>query len=260
MFSLSGAVSASTAQGIKKYQEDRFLAEKIEVVPRKGGVIAVMDGHGGSEVADYCVAHLKGELIKALLQDADISEALRKTIAMLNNATRNSHSGSTISLAYIPDDVPEAYLAILGDSPIIARDADLKLFVSPEHNVRSNEAERAAALARGGIFEDGYIFSERGREGVQLSRALGNVGLDKILAREPDIFRIPLGPQSFILVASDGVFDPNHGDIASEIKEMVGRVERGWDADDIVDAAVKRRTGDNVTAVLWRATDLIPEI
>jgi len=85
-----------------------------------------------------------------------------------------------------------------------------------------------------------------------MSRAFGDGAWGKILNREPEIFVINLGPESFIMVASDGVIDPAHGS-GSSWSEVVGDLMHGDDAQKLVDRALAVPTQDNVTALVWRA-------
>lgn len=43
-----------------------------------------------------------------------------------------------------------------------------------------------------------------------MGRALGDTHLSKVLSRVPDIYEVKLGAQSFVIVATDGAFDPSH--------------------------------------------------
>ena len=88
-----------------------------------------------------------------------------------------------------------------------------------------------------------------------MSRALGDADLDKVLSREPGVYSEPLGPDSWVLLATDGVFDPAHEgaygprDAAEQISAQL------ITAQVIVNDAVNRRTGDNATAILVRVEE-----
>jgi len=86
------------------------------------------------------------------------------------------------------------------------------------------------------------VASEKGRRPYQEDTK------DTVLNREPEIFRLPLGPESFVLVASDGVFDPSHATSQSTV--IADKIENGAGAQELVDAALAVPTNDNVTAIL----------
>ena len=123
--------------------------------------------------------------------------------------------------------------------------------ISPEHNVRSNLNERKAAEKRGGIYRDGYIWNDLSSlgSGLQMSRALGDAHLGKILSREPDIYVIS-NPE-WVLVASDGVFDPDHENTSQLIEKVKKYAIRRSTAGDIMKWAESRGLKDNATALVW---------
>lgn len=247
--------TVATAKGYRESQEDRYVIAYIEAEHGKGQLMALMDGHGGSSAADKVAQSVEKSFIQALAESkGDIKQALYKAVEVLAYMTQNEKSGTTLSLVYVPDDESRAYVAVIGDSPVIITDKSGKIRVSPEHNVRSNPGELDAARERGAIYSGGYIFDPASQSGLQLSRALGDRELARVLSREPDIYSVELGKESVIIVASDGVFDPSHGDVSTEITQVVDLVRGGGDAQALVDDASMRMTGDNATAIVWKAS------
>jgi serine/threonine protein phosphatase PrpC len=163
-------------------------------------------------------------------------------------------SGSTLSAVVVSQDKLRADVAIVGDSPIVIFDRAKSLWIAPEHNVRTNMFERMAAIERGAVYEDGYIRESVSGVGVQLSRVLGDRELDPFLNREPELFSVLLGPESFIIVGSDGLLDPKHENTKEQISRVIALVKKGAGAKDLVCDALDRKTGDNVTAIVWRAS------
>jgi serine/threonine protein phosphatase PrpC len=155
---------------------------------------------------------------------------------------------------FIPKDESRVDVAVLGDSPVLVSRPDGSIWVSPEHNIRTNEAEADAAIQRGGHISGGYLFaSYRPEVGLQMSRALGDAHLDRVLSREPEVFSHVLGKDSWVLVCSDGAVDPGHGAAQANIDTIVRMIEdEDADAQDIVDRALAVPTRDNVTAILVR--------
>lgn len=267
-------ISSASAKGHRPYQEDRYLVSSLP----QGTLLAVFDGHGGSETAQFAykrivkifadniaaehaaAAHLADvdavDLAKVETSD-HAAAALEKTILSLNISTQHMGPGSTLSVVYIPLGGDTATCAVLGDSPIIIKDADGKINISPEHNVRTNQAERKAAEARGGIVSDGYLFESYHGMGLQMARALGDVHLNKVLSRIPDIYEVKLNAQSFVVVATDGAFDPGHYEFAKAAQTVVEMIEKGADADALVKyAAVDYPTGDNVSVIVAKFNDV----
>ena len=255
MSSRENEPSVARAQGLRQYQEDRYLKHRIDAAGHKGLLMAIVDGHGGSSTAEMVAQSAVRLFTQALSEYKDNLEgALSKTVAELDRITREQKSGTTLSLVFVPDGESHAHVAVIGDSPVIIKDRKGKINISPDHNVRSNPEELQAAIGRGAHYEQGYIFNPHSGDGLQMSRALGDRNLEGILSREPDVYSVELGVGSIIIIASDGVFDPGHADTLQEIHQALELVGGGGDARALVDDAIMRMTGDNASAIVWRAS------
>jgi len=256
-------ITHATAQGTRDHQEDRYLVYEYAA----GVMMAVFDGHGGDAAAVTC-ADLLPKLLDELysgnfyrhaespyLTEKDEGFSPHRTYLwifhQLHEATAALRSGTTATMAFVPKDGRAAYMATLGDSPLVWCNG-LGVSFGSEHNVRTNLAERERALARGGTYEGGYIFGpHRGSMGLQMARALGDYDLDLVLSREPDFFATNLDRDSFILVATDGVVDPSHGG-GDDMQQVIDLIRQGKSAKDLVDRAIQLDTHDNATAIIWR--------
>jgi len=251
-------VSYGTAQGERNYQEDRFVNKSLAINGIENGngrLMGIMDGHGGSGSAQL-VSEKLPEVFKAAIieEKGDVKKALKETVNSLHELTKDQESGTTLSIVYVPADAETAYVAVLGDSPILIEDRDGKIHTSPEHNVRTNQKELEKAKERGAEYDpSGYIMLAESLYGLQMSRALGDKKIDSILDRTPDIYSVALGENSFIVAGSDGLLDPAHGDTQDVVSYIVELVKSGADARSLVNDAIRRRTGDNVTAIVWSA-------
>lgn len=248
-------VSHIWAKGARPYQEDRSLID----ISNDGLLLAVFDGHGGESTAEFCRANLL-LAFNAVADDPTMPTIPNKVRGIFNYlalATNDLREGTTASIVFIPSSLDRAFVGVLGDSPVIIKNKDNEYWHAPEHNVRSNPAEVARVKAAGGTVYGGYAFAPGGglsASGLQLSRTLGDSNFSAILSRDPEIFEIELGKDSFVLVGSDGLFDPSHGsdDAASSIVQLV---EKGSDAKVLVQYALGIPTQDNVTAILVRIVE-----
>jgi serine/threonine protein phosphatase PrpC len=239
----------AAAKGSRDYQEDRhFTSEHTD-----GILLAVFDGHGGSE-SSHEAMRCFDRLFWASLEffNGDPKRALHDSVKQLAVRLADWESGSTLSVAYIPTEGSRAFTAVLGDSPIIIHDG-LTTWTGPDHNVRTNPAEREAAEARGGYCDGSYLYRNMHSQGLQMARALGDSHLKGVLSTEPEINEVPIVGSGFILVATDGLFDPSHrnGFEASK-KILLAAINEGVDAQYLVDYAIGQDTGDNATAILAR--------
>ena len=241
-------ISKATAQGGRFSQEDRFVVSNI----KDGKLIAVMDGHGGAEVSSRLAKMLPLIWRKHIVFPASIFTAIQNTFKDLADLTSRMEAGSTMSLVFIPKPADVVYVAILGDSPVVVKDAEGRVEVSPMHNARSNAAELAAAQARGAFYYNGYIQAHFSGPGIQMTRVMGDSELGRIVSREPEVYTKQINADSFVLVGTDGLFDPSHRNPQPEIDAVTALIEAGADARGLVNRALAIPTGDNVTAILVR--------
>jgi serine/threonine protein phosphatase PrpC len=241
-------LTKATHQGQRAYQEDRSFSFKIQ----GGTCFGVFDGHGSAACAHLCSQRFPIIFRKLLKTGIPIPEVLTQGINILNLETQFLNSGSTASVVFIPLPANEVHVAVLGDSPVLVRQADKSLWVAPEHNVRTNWQEADAARARGGFVQGGYLYMSYDGQGLQMARALGDTELSRVLSRIPDVSTRPLGAGSWVFVGTDGALDPSHANEAEGIKAIVALIEAGSEASAIVQRALDIPTGDNVTAMLLR--------
>jgi serine/threonine protein phosphatase PrpC len=249
-----GETSVATSQGEREHQEDRAVCEWIDASYGCGWLLAVFDGHRGALTAEQASLALPS-LFKTYFaaHRDDLSKTFREVFLSLHNLTSDQLTGSTASVAYIPQDARYLYWAILGDSPTAAIDAQDQSHFGPDHNIRTNMKERAAAKTRGGIYKEGYLEDpEKPDTGVQMTRVLGDADLGRVLDRTPEIQTIPLGGKGVVLVGSDGLLSASRIASEEQLAKLLRMILEGADARAVVQDALHRRTGDNATAVVWK--------
>lgn len=260
-------ISKATAQGERPYQEDRYVVK----VESEGTLLAVFDGHGGSEVSEFVcekfppVFFAALNLVKQEIKQGKvrfgssfaqhtqgIRHAMRATFKSLNASLKKQNwaldQGSTASVVWISkwDNKPVATCGVLGDSPIVIGRADQGIFVAPNHNGGSNEKERAAAVKRGALWYSPYLCNWNGH-GLQMSRSFGD-GQFQFLSRTPQVFSRRI--HGFVLVATDGIIDM--GNNVSSCMDGKKLHDKDITAQTIVNHSLDVPTYDNVTAILWR--------
>lgn len=266
-------ISRTTHKGARDYQEDRIFAASSD----KGLLLAVFDGHGGDETSQRCLDILP-EAFAAVIDNPSLPFLNDKMWGMfdfLRIRTDRDESGTTASIVYLPASLDTAVVGVLGDSPVVIRTGEgiiqtrgvhkggpnggvatkNEYWKSPEHNVRSNPEEVKRVKAAGGTVFGGYAFPATAglsSSRLQLSRTLGDSYFSSFLSREPEIFEVPIGVGSFVLLASDGVLDPSHESSAA-YDEIIGLVgEKGVSDDLVAHAVFTTHTGDNASAILVR--------
>ena len=235
-------ITTATARGERRYQEDTF----INVQMSQGTLLGVFDGHGGDEASKWMARNFEAQFQDQRDVRLGLRSAISKSAAML----RGCISGTTASVVFMPTDSSMVYTAVIGDSPIII-DTPQRLWYGPDHNVRTNTAELDAAVKRGGFYNNGYICKGLYGPGLQMGRALGDAELSPILSHEPEISQVfPVG--EWLLIGSDGIFDPAHYDFKEAAEEIILAIELGDDAPRLVERAVAKPTRDNATCILVR--------
>ncbi|XP_050236569.1 probable protein phosphatase 2C 51 [Mercurialis annua] len=242
--------------GRRQYQEDAIVCHLHFNIPLPGkngfeeqkiGVVAVFDGHGGSEASemasnlllDYLYLHVVFQSYKKIVQhhDDDVSsssdhqfsalqleilkEALSRTIADIDlrfsqEAVRNNYvSGSTAVVALIYDG--KILVANVGDSKALLFSEKYQSGSSTVHlsataltydHHPDREDERARIEAAGGSVT---IWGVPRVNGVlAMSRAIGDVYLKRYgVIAEPEYtgWRLLDVNDAHLVVASDGIFE-----------------------------------------------------
>lgn len=242
----------ASEQGARPYQEDRLFIKRLKLTNDSGLFLAVMDGHGGERVPQFCKDSL-GSVITKVVEGKEMISLLeiKEIFRLLNEQTLEMESGSTLSLVFISYKQKRVFVGILGDSPVVIKDYDSQVNISPEHNARTNTEEREAAIKRGAYYSGGYIYEHLSGKGLQMTRCLGDNILRNILDRTPEVYSVRIGSNGFVALLSDGIVDPGHGS-SDSMKSVVSMIENGASASDLVGDALERKTRDNATAIVWR--------
>ncbi len=235
-------ITMATARGARGYQEDTYLNVQMSQETLQGTLLGVFDGHGGDEASKWMAQHFE----RCFHGQSGVEVSLRKAFKTCAVALRDYDAGTTASVVFIPTNSNKVYTAVIGDSPIIVK-TPTGLWFGPDHNVRTNQAECDAAIQRGGFYSGGYIMKHG--FGLQMGRALGDSALSPILSTEPEISSVTVAPDGFILIGTDGLFDPGHYDFKKAAEQVIARVGQD-DAQALVDRAVSIPTRDNVTCIL----------
>jgi len=255
-FKVQLPITCDTKKGTRPYQEDRVFIAGYE----QGWLLGVFDGHGGHHTSQALCEELPSVFADEIGEPkATAKKALANSIKKVADLTKDYANGSTLSLVWIPTKGNTVTCAVIGDSPILIKDAEGKIHIGPDHNVRTNRKEAEAAEMRGGIVYGGYLYdgsnqygSQLRGPGLQMARALGDVALARVLLREPEIYTVKVNAESFVIVATDGVFDPGHEETHTAIEAVVTLVAGGGDAEAVVARAVELKTGDNASAIVAR--------
>ena len=254
--SIQGSVTSATAQGLRDAQEDRFAV--VSLSDDRGWILGVFDGHNGAAVAELAAQLLPEAFRQALALHHDAKAAVEATIGALRAEAADRYEGSSVSLAFVDERNARVTVGVLGDSPVIVRDAAAACVIGPLHNTFLDPEDAQRAIERGALLVGPYLVRSDTMSGVNLTRTIGDAEFE-FLGRTPETVDADLGPESFVLLASDGVFNQDAPDPPALVERMTALVDAGVDAQGLVDDALAKGSDDNVTVVLWRPSARVSE-
>ncbi len=232
----------------------------------------VYDGHGGGLAAEFCREQLHlNVLASEAFARADIAQALaqgfERTEAQLLSKQRELASSpemrgggaicGTTALVFLlapsldgSRDV--AHLAWLGDCRAVLCHNGAPRVLTSDHLVRC-ESERRRILGEGGI-----VHANRLSGFLEVSRALGDLDYDTGfkpagLSARPEMVHVPITSlDEFLIMGSDGLWDVMSEVDAVRLAREELRVygDASMASEKLVEAALKRHTDDNVTAIV----------
>ncbi len=251
------------AQGLRPTMEDAHIC--VDSVKSTGvGLYAVMDGHGGIEVADFVAENLLNVLTNTESFIAEkYSEALVEAFIevdkqLLSKHLKNKHGKSFIKCGCCTTAAlvvgERLYIASAGDCRGILYDGTTMIPMSRDHKAgKSYEKERLAQT--GGTLPP-----------TCPSRAFGDFGLKPVTLPLPThtkqytadlVTCIPEVQEQtistgFVIIACDGVFDKLSNQEAVDV--VLKCKSNGQDAkqaaETLVNTALEKKTKDNVSVCI----------
>lgn len=243
-------VSVCTVQGDRVGQEDSFAVQCDDDSEFfNGWLLVVADGFGGREAAKHVCQELPGLWLQTRdRHSTSYTTALLSVVGQLQADVNDMMVGAALSAVYIPKRKNKAYIATIGDAPVVIRQKTGLLVQSRPHNA-ANPIERMLATKRGAVYDGIRLADSLNGPVVALTRAVG-ARYFSFLGRVPDTRWVRLGSESYVLMASDGLFNCRTPEAPTLHFDKM--VRKGACASDLVRDAVSRGSYSNVTALLWR--------
>jgi len=223
----------------------------VSRVGERGWLLAVFDGHNGPGTADVAAKRI-GEVFARCAEQYGVGPAaVDAAVGAIRDEVAERNDGSSASVVFVDEQEDRAYASVLGDSPVMVRTETDEVAMAPLHNTAANPEDAARAVERGALLVGPYLVDSDRMEGVNLTRTIGDADLT-FLGRTPESAQFSLGPRSFVLVASDGMFTflaPTPDALLSRAADLV---DAGLSAEAMVEDALAAGSDDNVTVLLWR--------
>ncbi|CAO2174773.1 unnamed protein product [Urochloa humidicola] len=186
---------------------------------------AVYDGHGGSDVSQFCANELHTTFIRKEALSGDMEDSITTSFLrvdeMLSQGLGNRWSGMKGSDAIPVGSGSTGCVVLLRDREIIIANAgDCRCIVFSQNNIHlestdhipENEMESARVYRAGGYINDGYV-----NDRLNITRSFGDFDLkgndnllaeDQIITDKPQLITAKLPEEAeFIILACDGIWD-----------------------------------------------------
>ena len=222
--------------------EDRAVAEAI---PGGSVLVGVFDGHVGAAVAAAAAARLLPLYAEvAAGSEEPGTPALREVMRRMQSEVAAEEEGSTAVIALVGAGMVR--IASAGDSRAVLVGESSARTITRDHRI-TDRGELDRVRAAGAIIQPPYFCLPDG-SGLMTTRGLGDLPFESVgLSHQPDVFELPIGDWSHLVVATDGVWDALD---ASALPALLARSEDAPAAAGmIVGAAARAGSTDNITAV-----------
>lgn len=228
--------------GPRESNQDTVLSIGL---PDDRWLLAVADGMGGLEEGELASKTALGALYRSLLAGAGLEEAVQEANAAVHRKAEGRVMGSTLVAAVMSG--RSAEIVHVGDSRAYASDLLGLIQLTEDHTM-------AAEALRDGTMSALDVSESSARWAGSLARYLGS-GTDV----QPDRYGpVDLVEGGWLLLCSDGL----HGVMALEDVEalLMEQTDAQEAAEKLVEEALARNTGDNVSVVLarWYASSEAP--
>ncbi|CAN0877650.1 Probable protein phosphatase 2C 22 [Linum grandiflorum] len=241
---------------VDDFATDYGLKHQID---RPNAFYGVFDGHGGKHAADFACHHLP----RLIIEDEEFPRDIERVIASAFQQTDSAFAEACSLDAELASGTTALAALVVGRSLVVANAGDCRAVLcrrgkavemSRDHKpVCSREQERIEAC--GGYVSDGYLNGQ-----LNVARAIGDWHMEGLkgreggpLSSEPELMTTKLTEDDeFLIIGCDGIWDVFRSQNAVDFARR--RLQEHNDpvlcSRDLVDEALKRKSGDNLSAVV----------
>lgn len=205
-------------QGTRAHMEDRLCLIENFAGHKNWIFGGVFDGHGGKEVAELAVRELSTIFAKNLEKGMPIEDVFKKSYQEMQEMTEEKGFqlvGCTALTFFIKD--KDIFIANAGDTRMIMVSQDKVEQITRDH--RTFDPEECERISKsGGIINGVYVYKDN--YGVMPTRTLGDSFFKDVgVIAEPEVFsrKIPDTPDTFFIMATDGLWDAMSNEELAEI-------------------------------------------
>ncbi|XP_031373444.1 probable protein phosphatase 2C 22 [Punica granatum] len=223
----------------------------------------VFDGHGGKHAADYACCHL----LRIILEDEDFPHEIEKVISSAFLQTDAAFAKACSLDADLASGTTALAAIVMGRFLVVANAGDCRavlcrrgkaIEMSRDHKPVCAK-ERKRIEASGGYVYDGYLNGQ-----LNVARALGDWPMEGMktmgsdnglgpLSAEPELMTTNLTEEDeFLIIGCDGIWDVFRSQNAVDFarRRLQEHNDPSLCSKDLVDEALKRKSGDNLAAIV----------
>eukprot|EP00897_Mesotaenium_endlicherianum_P009786 jgi/Mesen1/8836/ME000053S08239 len=243
---------------------DGFLGTNVLAQP--SAFYGVFDGHSGEGAARYVQEHMLRLIVEDPAFPEEMAGAMKGAYLRADEALEGhwlqkregACSGTTALAVFISGRT--LVVANAGDCRAVLSRRGKHLELSTDQRACSG-SELARIKAAGGFIQDGSLNGELG-----VARAIGDWHLESLKRRDaksrqvagplialPEVREVELGPgDEFLILGSDGLWDKLGSQVAVDFarRRLQQHNSPQRCSQELVDEALRLRTGDNVTALV----------
>ncbi|KAI3468294.1 hypothetical protein Pfo_024957 [Paulownia fortunei] len=226
---------------------------------RPSAFYGVFDGHGGKHAADFACYHLP----RFIIEDEDFPQEIERVIASAFLQTDTAFAEACSLDADLASGTTALAAIVIGSSLVVANAGDCRavlcrrgkaIEMSRDHKPVCLK-ERRRIEASGGYVYDGYLNGQ-----LNVARALGDWHMEGLkgqdggpLTAEPELMSTRLSEEDeFLIIGCDGLWEVFMSQNAVDFARR--RLQEHNDpmmcSKDLVDEALKRKSGDNLSVVV----------
>ncbi|XWS70834.1 hypothetical protein CRYUN_Cryun03dG0083000 [Craigia yunnanensis] len=219
----------------------------------------VFDGHGGKHAADFACYHLP----RFIVENEDFPREFERVVALAFLQTDTAFAEACALDSALSSGTTALAALVLGRMLVVANAGDCRavlccrgkaIEMSRDHKPTCNR-ERKRIEASGGYVYDGYLNGQ-----LNVARALGDWHMEGMkrtdggpLSAEPELMTADLTEEDeFLIIGCDGLWDVFQSQNAVDFARR--RLQEHNDpvmcSKDLVDKALKRKSGDNLAVVV----------
>ncbi|XP_062101601.1 probable protein phosphatase 2C 22 isoform X2 [Humulus lupulus] len=219
----------------------------------------VFDGHGGKHAADFACYHLP----KFIVEDDGFPGDVEKVLASAFLQTDVSFAEACSLDAALASGTTALAALVIGRLLVVANAGDCRavlcrrgkaIEMSRDHKPSCGKEKRRIE-ASGGFVYDGYLNGQ-----LNVARALGDWHMEGMkdskggpLSAEPELMTANLTEEDeFLIIGCDGIWDVFRSQNAIDFarRRLQDHNDPAMCCKDLVDEALKRKSGDNLAVVV----------